>query len=70
MAEIYQHYKGGIYNKLSMAMNTETDAQMIIYSNSRGVVFARPADLFYGEVIVDGEAVERFKFLGKFATSL
>jgi hypothetical protein len=41
--QLYLHFKGGIYEVLSMAVHTETSEPMVIYvSRLFGTVFARP----------------------------
>jgi len=62
----YQHYKGGIYTLLSTSVyHTETNERLAVYENSKGEVFARPYDMFFGEVEVDGVMVPRFKEIPK-----
>ena len=56
----YQHYKGGIYTLITFAQHTETGDDLVIYQNERGEVFARPHDMFFGDVEVDGVMVDRF----------
>lgn len=39
----YQHYKGGIYEIVSMAAHTETAEQMVVYKSVNfGTVYVRP----------------------------
>jgi len=58
----YQHYKGGIYTLLSTSVyHTETNERLAVYENSKGEVFARPYDMFFEEVEVDGAMVPRFR---------
>jgi len=58
----YQHYKGGIYTLLSTSVyHTETNERLAVYENSKREVFARPYDMFFGEVEVDGAMVPRFR---------
>lgn len=60
----YQHYKGGIYQLLTIAKHSETGEKLVIYQNSEGKVFARPYDMFFENVLVNGEMVPRFKEIG------
>ncbi len=40
---VYEHYKGGIYKVISMAIHTETNEVMVIYKSLLfGSVFVRP----------------------------
>ena len=57
----YQHYKGGIYTLITFAHHTETGDDLVIYHNERGEVFARPHDMFFEDVVVDGDRVLRFR---------
>ena len=64
----YQHYKGGIYTLIdSSVLHTETGEFLVVYQNSKGATFARPRDMFFGEVEVDGVIVPRFKEIKKTA---
>ncbi|MDP4158160.1 MAG: DUF1653 domain-containing protein [Bacillota bacterium] len=66
----YQHYKGGIYTLLSTSVwHTETNERLAVYENSEGKTFARPYDMFFGKVVVDGEEVPRFKEIDNKTTS-
>jgi len=38
----YQHYKGGIYTLITLAVHTETDERLVIYWDKEDLVFARP----------------------------
>lgn len=58
----YQHYKGGIYTPLSTSVHhTETNERLAVYENSEGKVFARPYDMFFQSIMIDGVEVPRFK---------
>ena len=58
----YQHYKGGIYTLVDPSvLHTETGEFLVVYQNSKGATFARPRDMFFDEVEVDGVMVPRFK---------
>ena len=45
---VYKHYKGNYYLVENIALNTETDEQMVIYKAlyGNGEVFARPINSF------------------------
>ena len=69
---IYQHYKGGKYQVISMAKHSETDETLVIYKSIHwGSYHARPLEVWNGTV---GEQVDkhgtieedasRFKFIG------
>ncbi|PED63148.1 DUF1653 domain-containing protein [Bacillus toyonensis] len=57
----YKHYKGNIYELLLIATHSETEEKLVIYKNKEGQVFARPYDMFFEEIEVNGELVPRFK---------
>ena len=48
IGRIYKHFKGNYYIVESIALNTETEEQMVIYKAlyGNGEVFARPIDSF------------------------
>jgi hypothetical protein len=59
---LYEHYKGGKYRLIGVAKHTETDEPLVVYlSLIYGTLWARPMDIFYGTVVVDGVEVPRFK---------
>ena len=49
---IYKHYKGDYYIVLNIALNTETEEQMVVYKAlyGNGEVFARPYNSFVQEI--------------------
>ena len=55
-----QHYKGGIYTILAEARHTEEDYMLVVYQDAAGTVWARPANMFWEKVEVDGELKDRF----------
>jgi hypothetical protein len=60
----YQHYKGGLYEVIGLAKQSETLEELVIYRDVKGSLWARPKEMFIGAVIVDGKEVPRFKYLG------
>lgn len=60
---LYQHYKGAYYLALFTATHSETGEELVIYYNieNKEKVWARPKDMFFEDVKVDGEKVPRFK---------
>ena len=45
----YKHYKGGLYEVISMAIHTETNEKLVIYKSINfGSVYARPYDIWDG----------------------
>jgi len=62
---IYRHYKGNEYEVLMTVRHSETEEWMVVYRALYGEygIWVRPYDMFIEKVEVDGESVERFKFL-------
>ena len=57
----YQHYKGGVYDLICEArLEADPKQIMIIYRAEDGSIWARPSEVFFGVVEVDGETVTRF----------
>lgn len=61
----YRHSKSGkLYEVLGVALQTETDKQLVIYQplyECEHELFARPYDMFVGTVEIDGKIVPRFE---------
>lgn len=49
---VYKHFKGNLYRVLAVALNTETEEQMVVYQDvvNTDKVFARPLDNFLSKV--------------------
>ena len=60
----YQHFKGGIYKVQGIAVHSETEELMVVYSNKDGL-WVRPLSMFL-EVVVDnrGNLIPRFSRIG------
>ncbi|GFN31342.1 DUF1653 domain-containing protein [Paenibacillus xylaniclasticus] len=58
---MYQHYKGGIYEVLFIATHSETGEKLVIYKNQKDETYARPYDMFFENVVINGVTVPRFK---------
>ncbi|WP_347343178.1 DUF1653 domain-containing protein [Bacillus halotolerans] len=56
----FKHYKGGIYKVIGEAIHTETEEKLVTYEDHDGVLWARPKDMFFGKVVVDGKEITRF----------
>lgn len=62
----YRHYKGNEYTVLGVARHSETLEEFVVYRQEYGDrgLWVRPASMFAETVVVDGQAVPRFAFLG------
>lgn len=58
---MYQHYKGGIYEVLFNATHSETGEKLVIYKNQKEETYARPYDMFFENVVINGIQIPRFK---------
>ena len=63
----YRHYKGNEYTLLHVARHSETLEEMIIYraEYGEGGVWARPKEMFFEDVTVNGQTVPRFAYLAR-----
>lgn len=51
---IYQHYKGGLYEAISVATHTTTKEKLVIYkSHTEGTIYARPLEEWFQKVEID-----------------
>ena len=70
MAEIkpgrYRHYKGNEYTVVGVARHSETLEELVVYRQEYGDhgLWVRPAAMFAETVVIDGQTVPRFQFLG------
>jgi hypothetical protein len=66
MADVWRHYKGGIYNVVGMGKHTETGEEVVIYEGTDRKIWIRPVKMFLEEIEVNGVKVKRFEHLGGF----
>jgi len=66
VADVYRHYKGGIYNVIGMGRHTETKEELVFYEDTDGKLWARPVENFLENVEINGRKVPRFQHLGSF----
>ena len=59
----YRHYKGRDYTVLGVARHSETHEELVVYRQEYGDrgLWVRPAAMFAETVVVDGDAVPRFR---------
>ncbi|WP_268319150.1 DUF1653 domain-containing protein [Bacillus inaquosorum] len=41
-------------------IHTETEEKLVTYEDMDGILWARPKDMFFGKIVVDGKEVNRF----------
>lgn len=62
---VYKHYKGNLYEVLTVARHTETEEELVVYNalyGERGT-WVRPLNMFCENVEVDGKISPRFEFI-------
>ena len=58
---VYRHFKGGVYEVISIARHSETLEDMVVYRNIlSGDCWVRPASMWNETVEYNGEIVSRF----------
>ena len=68
--KLYQHYKGAAYEVLYEGVHTETEEDMVVYTDLKDNIWIRPSEMFYGDVeLEDGKTVKRFEFIAEIDTS-
>jgi hypothetical protein len=63
----YRHYKGNEYSVLGVARHSETQEELVVYRQQYGDygLWVRPLQMFAETVLVDGQKMSRFRFLGE-----
>jgi hypothetical protein len=68
----YKHFKGMTVEVIGVALHSETMEEMVIYNHPDPVkgkgantMWARPKEMFFEKVEVDGKKIPRFKFINK-----
>lgn len=64
---LYRHFKGGIYEVLFVAKNSETLEDMVVYRANYGEhgVWVRPISMWNETVERDGKTFKRFEYIGE-----
>lgn len=64
---LYEHYKGKQYKVLGVARHSETLERFVVYKACYGneALWVRHYDMFCEKVVVDGNKIDRFKYLGE-----
>lgn len=62
----YQHYKGMPYEVLGVAKHSEVLEEFVVYRALYGdhELWIRPKSMFMEVVVIDGEPVPRFTYMG------
>ncbi len=62
----YRHYKGNEYTVVGTARHSETLEELVVYRQEYGEhgLWVRPREMFGETIMVDGQAVPRFRPLG------
>jgi hypothetical protein len=62
----YRHYKGQDYFVLGVARHSETEEELVVYSQEYGdrSLWVRPLAMFLQTVEVGGQPIPRFRYLG------
>lgn len=64
MKEQYRHFKGGIYEIVCEAIDSETKGELIVYKSLKDEeIWVRPKKMFFETIELGGETVPRFKKL-------
>ena len=63
----YRHFKGGMYEVLFVAKNSENpEEEFVVYKSlEKGDVWVRPLKMFTEEIERDGYKGPRFKYIAK-----
>lgn len=66
---LYKHYKGNMYQVISVARHSETTEIMVIYKAlyesefGKNTLWVRPLKMFTENVIVEEKSVPRFEYI-------
>ncbi|WP_163833649.1 DUF1653 domain-containing protein [Spartinivicinus ruber] len=62
----YRHFKGQCYQVIGVVTHSETEEKLVLYKALYGKqgLWVRPLTLFFSSVVVDGEQIPRFEYLG------
>lgn len=57
----YRHFKGGRYDAIGVATDTETEEELVVYRSENGRLWTRPLAMFTENVDRDGYQGPRFQ---------
>lgn len=68
---IYRHYKGNLYEAISVARHSETLEELVVYKAlyespdfGKDALWVHPKAMFLETVMIDGKALPRFEKMG------
>jgi hypothetical protein len=62
----YRHFKGGEYEVIDIAKNSEDLKEVVVYKSlADGDVWARPKEMWNEMVLDNGKPTKRFTYIGK-----
>jgi hypothetical protein len=65
---IYRHYKGKLYHVHHVVRHSETLEEMVLYEtlyeNDLGKWWVRPKEMFLEKIVINGESISRFEYVG------
>lgn len=66
-SQYYKHFKGGLYQLLYIAKNSETMENMVVYRSilDENAIWVRPEKMFFETIIVNNASCPRFKAISK-----
>lgn len=62
---IYRHFKGGLYQVIETARDSESEDVFVVYRTLYGTfsLWIRPIGMFSETVFIEGDSVQRFKLV-------
>ena len=61
----YRHFKGGEYQVIGVATQTETKELLVVYLDAEGQLWARPREMFQETLLSNGRGLLRYEFIGE-----
>ena len=63
----YKHYKGGLYEVITLAKHSESDEDLVIYKSiGFGTVYARPLSMWFDDITLSSDT-ESYKYTLRFS---
>lgn len=63
----YRHYKGNFYEVIDIARHSEIEEELVVYRKLYGdhSLWVRPLAMFVEHVLVNGQQIPRFEWIGE-----